>query len=127
MKTPIILFLIMFISCKQSDLKNEKQTLDFGAFTIEVPKTWAKVKRQGIDSYAGEIAIDSVDTIGFDLGVWSNSLTEQQPIIWKRSTLQNDKNIDTTLIVLVDDPTGIDPDKYRKQSLTWDTIDGREA
>jgi hypothetical protein len=27
----------------------------------------------------------------------------------------------------VDDRRGIDPDKFRKQNLTWDTIDGREA
>jgi hypothetical protein len=30
-------------------------------------------------------------------------------------------------VVLVDDLRGIDPDKYRKQTLTWDTIDGREV
>jgi hypothetical protein len=80
-KTTIILLLIFLISCSESRPKSDKQTLDFGTFTIEVPKTWTKIKRQGIDSYTGEIAIDSVDTIGFDSGVWSNSLTEQPPVI----------------------------------------------
>jgi len=101
--------------------------LEFGAFAIEVPKTWTKVKQQGIDSYAGGIAISSTDTIGFDLGAWSNTLTEPEPVIWERRDLQYHKNIDTTQIVLVDDRRGIDPDKFKKQNLTWDTIDGREA
>ena len=127
MKTAIVLLTLFIISCRESRPKNDKQTLDFGAFTIEVPNTWKKIKRKGIDSYTGGIAIDSVDTIGFDLGVWSNSLTEQPPVIWERSSFQFPKNFDTTQVVLVDDLRGIDPDKYRKQTLTWDTIDGREV
>lgn len=86
-----------------------------------------KVKTQGIDSYTGKIAIDEKDTISFDLGMWSNSLTEEQPVIWERSSLPENFVVDTTRIVLVDDSRGIDPDKYRKQTFTWDTLDGREA
>src|SRR5436190_475307 len=100
MKTQVILFLIFFFSCKQVDIIPETKVLDFGAFTIEVPKSWTKVKRQGVDSYAGEIAIDSVDTIGFDLGNWSNTLTETQPIIWERSSLPEKFAIDTTQVIL---------------------------
>lgn len=40
-----ILILILLISCK-----NDTRVLDFGHFTIEVPKTWKKIKLQGIDS-----------------------------------------------------------------------------
>ena len=89
--------------------------------------TWTKLDRQGIDSYVGEIVIDFTDTIGFDLGLYSNSLTEREPMIWERSSLQYYKDIDTSDLVLVEDSRGIDPDKYRKQSLLWDSIDGREA
>ena len=31
-----------------------------------------KIKEQGVDSYVGRIAIDSVDTLEFDLGWYSN-------------------------------------------------------
>ena len=127
MRTLFIILLTPCFSCKQSDLKTNTQVLDFKAFTIEVPSTWKKVDVQGIDSYVGNIAIDSVDTVGFDLGVWSNSLTEDEPLLWKRSEVQNLPNFDTTQFILVDHPLREDPDKYRKQALTWDTIDGREA
>ena len=127
MRTLFIILFTPFFSCKQSDLKTNSQVLDFKAFTIEVPSTWKKVKDQGIDSYVGSIAIDSVDTVRFDLGVWSNSLTEDQPVLWKRSEVQNLPNFDTTQFILVDSPLREDPDMFRKQALTWDTIDGREA
>jgi hypothetical protein len=53
-----------------------QENTDFGQFTIEVPGTWDKVKRQGIDSYVGQIAIDRTDTLNFDLGWYSSDLTE---------------------------------------------------
>ncbi len=127
MRILFILFFIASFSCNQSSQKTNTQVLDFKAFTIEVPSTWKKFNLQGIDSYVGGIAIDKVDTISFDIGPWSNSLTEDEPVIWERNSLQGNLAIDTTQVFLVDDRRGIDPDKYRRQTLTWDTIDGREA
>jgi hypothetical protein len=127
MRTLIILSFILIVSCQSSKPRTDSHVLDFGAFTIEVPKTWTKVKQQGIDSYAGGIAISLTDTIGFDLGAWSNTLTEPEPVIWERRDLQYHKNVDTTQIVLVEDRRRIDPDKFKRQNLNWDTIDGREA
>lgn len=45
-----------------------QKILDFGALTIDVPQRWHKVITHGVDSFVGDIAIDSVDTVGFDLG-----------------------------------------------------------
>ena len=79
--------------------------MDFGVFTIETPATWTKLKSQGIDSYVGRIAIDSKDTLVFDLGPYSNTLTEIQT-------------------VFVENRKVIDPDKYKKTNISWDSIDG---
>ncbi len=60
-----------------SPLQQDTKTLDFGEFTIVVPKSWTNVKVQGVDSYVGRIKIDDQDAISFDLGRYSNSLRSQ--------------------------------------------------
>ena len=69
--------LILLILSLTALTQQETKTLDFGAFTIEVPASWKKVKVQGIDSYVGQIKIDDRDVIGFDLGRYSNSLRSE--------------------------------------------------
>src|SRR5690349_18548896 len=122
-----ILFFGVLISCRQTSLSDNK-TLDFGAFTIEVPKSWERLRVQGIDSYVGSIIINSEDTISFDLGPYSNTLTERDPFVWERSSLKYHKGMDTSQIILVDNIRWEkDMDRYKTQSLVWDTIDGREV
>jgi len=67
-------------ACNQRQLKADTNTLDFGLFTIETPKSWTKIKVQPFDSYVGRIAIDDKDTLDFDLGLYSDNLTEYQKI-----------------------------------------------
>jgi hypothetical protein len=103
--------------------------MDFGSFTIETPPGWTKIKERGTDSYVGKIAIDKNDTLDFDLGWYSNKLYEQELTILDSSMIGS---VDTTAvdpysIVFVKDRRLIDPDKYRKNNVTWDTIDGRKA
>lgn len=119
---------ILLTSCNQPRQWNETKTLDFGAFTIETPTTWEKIKVKGIDSYVGRIAIDDKDTIDFDLGWYSSTLTEYEPQIIERALLQHLKPpIDTTEFIIVDSREGIDPDKFKKNNVSWGTIDGRKA
>ena len=127
MKIVIGLLLFFLISCTDSKPKTDKHTLDFGLFTIETPKSWKKIKAHGIDSYVGRIAIDNSDTLDFDLGWYSNTLTEPEPQIIERSILRNMKVLDTTQFVIVDSRKNINPDKYKKNNVLWDTIDGRKA
>jgi hypothetical protein len=70
----LLLFLLVFllISCS-----NSIKTLNFKTFTIEVPKSWNPVRENGIDSQVGRIAIDDQDTLSFDLGRYSNNLSEE--------------------------------------------------
>lgn len=64
---------ILVLGCKDP---SRTKTIDFGLFTLEVPYQWQQVKQDGIDSYVGAIAVDNADTLYFDLGMYSNSLTE---------------------------------------------------
>jgi hypothetical protein len=127
MKIILGLLLLFIISCTDSKPKRDKQTLDFGSFTIETPSSWTKIKAQGADSYVGRIAIDNTDTIDFDLGWYSNTLTEPEPQIIERSMLRNMDVLDTAQFIIVDSRKGIDPDTYKKNNVSWDTIDGRKA
>ena len=99
MKTLFILLLISLVACQQTQTKTDKQVLNFGAFTIQAPNSWRHIKQQGIDSYAGRIAIDNHDTLDFDLGWYSNSLSEPEPYIVERRQLQySSKQPQTQLI-----------------------------
>ena len=127
------LLLLLIIGCSDNKSKvdnkhkSDNQTLDFGSFTIMTPISWTKIKAQGADSYVGRIAIDNIDTLDFDLGWYSNTLTEPEPQIIERSMLKNMDVLDTTQFIIVDSRKGIDPDKYKKNNVSWDTIDGRKA
>ncbi|MDB5276126.1 MAG: hypothetical protein JWR61_1081 [Ferruginibacter sp.] len=121
------LLLLLTIGCADHKPKADNQTLDFGSFSIVTPNGWTKVKAQGTDSYVGRIAIDNIDTIDFDLGWYSNTLTEREPQIIERSILKDLDVLDTSQFFIVDSRKGIDPDKFKKNNISWDTIDGRKA
>ena len=119
----------MAVSCAERKTVPDKQVLTFGSFTIETPAGWTKIKARGMDSYVGRIAIDKTDTLDFDLGWYSNTLTEPEPVIWDSSMIGL---IDTTFaaeneIIFVKNRMRVDPDKYKKNNISWDTIDGRIA
>lgn len=123
------LLLLLIIGCSDSKPKSDKQILDFGSFTIETPIGWTKIKAQGVDSYVGRIAIDNVDTLHFDLGWYSNKLNEYEPTILDSSMIGSidTSMINTSEVVFVKNRMKVDPDKYRKNNVSWDTIDGRKA
>jgi hypothetical protein len=121
------LLLCLSFACSEVKSENDKKTLDFGLFTIETPKSWSQVKAQGIDSYVGRIAIDKTDTLEFDLGWYSNTLTETEPQIIERQDLKNMQIAYTSEYIIVDSRRGIDIDVYRKCNISWDTINGRKA
>jgi hypothetical protein len=77
----------------------------------------------------GKIAIDENDTLHFDLGWYSNPLTEHDPTIFDSSMLSNldTSFVDTTDVIFVKNRMLVDYDKYRKNNVRWDTIDGRKA
>jgi hypothetical protein len=102
--------------------------MDFGLFTLEVPYKWQQVKQNGTDSYVGAIAVGNTDTLYFDLGLYSNSLTEPNIQVITREMIE-ENNLDSSDFVVVNDimSMNIDADLYRKQNVSWDTIDNRRA
>ena len=125
---PGLLFLLI-IGCTDDKPKSKNHTLDFGNFSIETPNSWTKIKAQGVDSYVGRIAIDNTDTLDFDLGWYSNKLNEYEPTILDSNMIGSiDTSIvDTSEVIFVKNRMRVDPDKYKKNNVSWDTIDGRKA
>ncbi|MGE8430418.1 MAG: hypothetical protein ACN6O7_21250 [Sphingobacterium sp.] len=116
---------ILVTGCKAP---SRTKTMDFGLFTLEVPYKWQQVKQNGIDSYIGAIAVGNTDTLYFDLGLYSNSLTEPNIQVITREMIE-ENNLDSSDFVAVNDimSMNIDADLYRKQNVSWDTIDNRRA
>ena len=115
--------------CSPSQRGHDTKILDFGSFTITVPQSWGKIEHQGIDSYVGAIAIDERDTLEFDLGWYSNKLYEDDPTILDSNMISDidTSMMDTSEVIFVKNRMSVDPDKYRKNNVSWDTIDGRRA
>ena len=116
---------ILVVGCKDP---SRTKTMDFGLFTLEVPYKWQQVKQNGIDSYVGAIAVDNTDTLYFDLGMYSNTLTEPNIEVITRQMME-ENDLDSSGFVVVKDimSMNIDADLYRKQNVSWDTIDNRRA
>ena len=123
------LLLLLIIGCADNKPKADNQTLDFGSFSILAPNGWTKIEAQGVDSYVGRIAIDNTDTLHFDLGWYSNKLNEGEPTILDSSMITSidTSMIDTNDVIFVKNRMRVDPDKYKKNNVSWDTIDGRKA
>lgn len=120
------LFILILLSCRQKQ-HGETKNMDFDAFSIETPLTWKKVNRKGIDSYVGAIAIDSIDTLKFDMGSYSNTLNEFAPLILDSSMISDAGTNDISEIIFVKDHYRVDPDRYKYNNVSWDTIDNRLA
>jgi hypothetical protein len=123
------LLFILLIGCTDSKSKSDTQTLDLGSFSIETPNGWTKITDQGIDSYVGRITIDRKDTLHFDLGWYSNRLNEYDPTILDSSMIGSIDTamIDTSKVIFVKNRMLADPDKYKRNNVSWDTIDGHKA
>ena len=125
MRLPIIFLIFTLSSCGQLKNKAGKHTLDFGSFTIETPDNWTQIEEQiPYDSFVGSIAVDANDTIYFDLGLYSNNLTEYLKMNDGNSTLFYLKENSSNHIVKGDSLT---IDSLVKSKFIWDIIDHRKA
>ena len=115
--------LLLLYSCKTKKTAAETNLLDFKSFTIETPLSWKKIESRGVDSYVGGIQIDSTQGASFDLGLYSNDLSEFVKV-----------NLHDTTYAFV--ATGNNPtlmgdsnfiEKIKKCKVVWDTIDGYRA
>lgn len=74
----LCLSLLLLTSCSggKPSATDGTKLLDYGYFTIRVPQEWKRVDVKGIDSFVGEIHIDTNTVITFDLGWYANDLSE---------------------------------------------------
>ena len=118
-----ISILLLFCSCRNKKAEPKINLLNFKSFTIETPSSWKKNESKGVDSYVGGIQIDSTQGASFDLGFYSNDLSEFVKV-----------NLHDTTYAFVS--TGNNPpltgdsnfmDKIKKCKVVWDTINGYRA
>ncbi|MBT1702299.1 hypothetical protein [Chryseosolibacter indicus] len=122
--------LLLLLACKSKE--KQLKTIDLGSFTIEAPTSWHPIKQAGIDSYVGQIAIDDRDTLFFDLGWYSNDLSEDQlfTVHEKNIYLLDEEllyNEDSLVYTFVGTTDSINVNRYFKDSVAWEVIDNRRA
>ena len=130
------LTVMLLFGCNNNDDTKETKTLDFGHFTINVPKAWEQVESGGVDSYVGGIKIDTDKVVNFDLGWYSNALNEDdntraymiadgniyirdKPKVFEGKEINNYKYFDVV--------TEANLQKVRQNIVRWINIDGYKA
>ena len=127
----VILFILLTISCNQSDYK----TVDFGSFEITVPRNWKEYEIKGMDSYVGGLITNKKDTLIFDVGWYSGNLMRNPEILVYDKTEYaelsvNQKNqLKGVKYLIIDDyrTAKYNPKNYLKNKSTTDSIDCFEA
>ncbi len=122
--------ILVLLACESKE--KQVKTIDLGAFTIDAPTSWHPIKQAGIDSYVGQIAIDDGDTLFFDLGWYSNDLSEDPlfTVHHKNIYLLDEELLykeDSLVYTFVGTTDSINVNRYFKDSVSWETIDNRRA
>ena len=121
----LLSFTILFFlfSCKTKKSAADINLLDFKSFTIETPTSWKKIESRGVDSYVGGIQIDSMQGVSFDLGLYSNDLSEFLKV--------NLHDTAYSFVATSESPPLMGDssfmEKIKKCKVLWDTIDGYRA
>ena len=124
------------LSCTGKNQRDGKKLLDYGYFTILVPESWKQVNVKGIDSFVGEINIDSTTVINFDLGWYSNSLSEGRSTTYYSVESGNIYIPDITIKQNLKDPThwkyfgkadSNKVEKLKREHTTWFNIGNYRA
>ncbi|WPU96810.1 hypothetical protein SNE25_14905 [Mucilaginibacter sabulilitoris] len=117
-------------NCKDANLK----LLDYGTFTIQVPKQWRKMEvGPPEDSYVGYIQINEKALVSFDFGRYSNSLNEDdnnyyyqiedgKVFMIEKSSTPN--NVKLKYFGIADSAT---LEKVRRNKIEWIKVDGKTA
>jgi hypothetical protein len=126
-RTSLIALLVVLVSCKQNH--QDKKTLEFSAFTIEVPETWRHVRYDGIDSGIDQILTDGGDSINVEYGNHSAAFDD----VIKVYSLKDKAHFDSinwptqgkifSKSPVVDEMQGI----YMQEYYMYDTIDSHRA
>jgi hypothetical protein len=125
--------LVLFYGCMSVDnqkLSYKTQNVDYGSFTIELPLNWKPLTVEYEDSAIGNIQIDSITFIGFDIGQYSNNLDEDdfedyyeimdgKVYLIDKSSSRNNRKLN-----YFGKTDNVTLEKVRKSNVKWVTIDG---
>jgi hypothetical protein len=106
---------------------SDKKEINLASVRITVPKSWRLSARQGIDSKYGRIYLDSSDSALYDYGWYADNLYEFDPIVLDSNMVDHVDSATRAEAVFLENARGIDRDRYRKNNVIWDTIDGLKA
>lgn len=125
---------ILLASCTGNNQSNDgTKLLDYKYFTIRVPESWKRVNARGIDSFVGEIHIDSNTIINFDLGWYSNNLVEgSEDYVIRHDSLFVLRELPISFSNQIREDYRGKPDSSSIAAITvnrkqWITIDGYKA
>jgi hypothetical protein len=77
-KLALLIPIIVVTGAKGQSRIGETKLLNLKRFSIVVPVQWKYLKERGEDSFAGNIQIDSVNSLSFDLGRYCNDLEDYE-------------------------------------------------
>jgi hypothetical protein len=134
----ICLSLLLLTSCTgcKPSVTDGTRLLDYGYFTIRVPQEWKRVDIKGIDSFVGEINIDSSKAISFDMGWFCDTLGEGLRTKYYQVESGNIYTPDNKVKQDLNDPTywryfakadSNTIERLKRNTITWTTIDHYRA
>jgi hypothetical protein len=123
-----LVLILVLLSCKtERNATGDTKQIKLASVRMTVPKSWSSTTKQGIDSKYGWIYLDAEDSALFDYGWHSDNLYEFEPIVLDSNMIDHVDSATRAEAVFVENSRGIDRDKYRKDNVKWDTIDGLRA
>lgn len=124
----LITFLLFFSACQTKEpVKSVTKQIRLAGVIMSVPQSWDAVSKQGIDANYGTIYLDKGDSAVFDYGWHSDKLYEWDPVIMDSHQIGHVDTANHHEIFFVENSRTIDSDKFKKNNVFWDTIDGKEA
>lgn len=122
----LLVFLHLFMSCKQ---ESGIKTFEFTGYSIELPRSWEKIKSSGIDSNSEIIVTSNKDSILFDLGDNSERFNETVKVFSKAQIRKYDSLQMETNNLFSSDTPEIDQAQgtFLNEYYYYDSIDNHQA
>ena len=111
---------LSLLACKLAFACNkDKSLIDFNYFTVQAPEEWKRIEIKSVDNESGLILIGDKDTLFYDMGAYSNSLTERRDVKLIPLKFKNELKIDDTTNVIYVSNGKMDYDLYYRQNAVF--------
>lgn len=120
---------IIFLGCRTVD--DGLTTIDLGSFKITIPKGWKYIKRQGEDSFVGDIQINKTSFLTFDCskhGYANSLLMTENEYLSKREWYNGQVGwLGTDSKIILHQPNSSDKIKFPKADFIADIINEQKT